>query len=218
MDDLNNQTTQLESQTDMESPPASFLAKNKKIILLVLALILVVESIWAISFIRSTKKTVQPGKPRVKIASLSLEPNLTEAVVSQEFTVYVQVDTTSREINGIDSIILYDPEFLEVVDSDNQTPGTQVTPGDLFGNLLVNETDPTVGKIVLTASRLSKNTEASSGKGTVALITFIPKRSGETDLTILFDPERTDTSNVTEAKTSNNILTTVADAKVKISQ
>ena len=42
--------------------------------------------------------------------------------------------------------------------------------------------------------------------------------SGETEVSMVFDPTRTDTSNVVESKTSKNILTSVSNATIKIGE
>lgn len=200
-----------------------FFNKNKKIILVVLAILLVLESLWAISFIKgttktTTSKTTTPEKPKQKIASITLDPANSETKVGQELTVKINVDTNNREVNGVDAVIKYDPQFLEVVDSENQTPSIQVQNGGLFDTLLINDVNPVEGTINITASRISPDQKPVSGKGTLALVTFIAKQEGATRLVTVFDYTKTNTSNVMEAKTSNNILTTVSDASVKINK
>lgn len=198
--------------------------RGKKIILIVLAIFLVLESLWAISFIKGTakttptSKTTTPEKPKQKIASITLDPASTETKIGQQFIVKVNVDTNNRTVNGVDAVIDYDPEFLEVVDQDDQTPGVQAKAGDLFDKLLVNDVNPVDGMINLTASIISPDAKPVSGKGTLASITFVPKQEGATRLVTVFDYTKTNTSNVMEAKTSKNILTNVSDATIKISK
>lgn len=194
--------------------------RSKKIILVVLAILLVLESLWAISFIKGSKKitsqTAVPEKPKEKIASITLEPASIETKIGQQFIVKVNVDTNNRTVNGVDAVIDYDPEFLEVVDQDDQTPGVQAKAGDLFNKLLVNDVNPVDGMINLTASIISPDAKPVSGKGTLASITFVPKQEGATRLITIFDYTKTNTSNVMEAKTSKSILTNVSDATIKI--
>lgn len=198
---------------------------KKRSIFIVLVVVLILESLWAVSYIQSAKKTIniplitdtlKNQLPKEKIASMSLEPSTIETKVNTEFSVKINIDTNKREVNGIDALISYDPAFLTVSDSNNQTAGVQAENGDLFSSLIINSVDPLKGKINLTASRLSKAVNPVSGTGTLAALTFIAKKTGSTLLTIVFDPEKTNTSNIVEANTSKNILTTVTNAKIEI--
>lgn len=202
--------------------------KYKKYFLPALIVVLVLEGIWAVIYIKSAKITTNPATVRKisptpvkileKIGSLSLDPVKIETKVTEQFTVKIIADTNGRELNGIDAQILYDPKMLTVVDSDNQTPGVQAENGELFNSLLINSADPVEGKINLTGSRLSKATKTISGKGTFALISFIAQKAGTTKIKINFDPGKTNTSNMAESGTSKNILTNVSDCEIQISQ
>lgn len=192
-----------------------FLQTRKKTVLILLAGVLILESVLAIFWVKSTKgipslTISQVNKPKEHLASLSISPQNIQTKQGDQFTVKVFVDTQGRLVNGIDAIAVYDPKVLEVVD--------QPTSGDLFTSLLVNTVDPTRGQIILTGSRLSKQSQPLAGTGTLANISFVAKTSGTTNITILFDPTTTTTSNVVEAKTSNNILTDVNGATIQISK
>lgn len=138
---------------------------------------------------------------------MSVDPSEVTVTVESQFTSSISVDLAGREVNGMDAIIKYDPQLLEVLES---------ASGDLFENLLVNEIDTENGTISITASRLSKDSPPISVNGILSVITFQALQPGITTVDIVFDPQTTSTSNVTEAGTSDNILTTVHNAQVTI--
>ena len=192
-----------------------FLQTRKKTVLILLAGVLILESVLAIFWVKSTKRTPsltvsQVKKPKEHLASLSVSPQNIQTREGDQFTVKVFVDTQGRLVNGIDAIVVYDPKVLEVVD--------QPTTGDLFTSLLVNTVDSARGQIILTGSRLSKQSQPLQGTGTLANISFIAKTAGNTNITLLFDPATTTASNIVEASTNNNILTDVNSATIQISK
>ncbi len=198
------------------------LLKNKKLLIVLLVLVLSVESLWAVGFIRKNNKTINfsPAKllPKKDMGRLSLTPGRIETKSGEQFSLGVIVDPKNYQINGVDAVIQYDPNVLTVVDADNQKPQVQVAQGDLFPTLLINSVDPLEGIITLTASRLSKDTPAINTSGSLANITFISQISGTTQVRILFDPNTSSTSNIMQADTSNNILTDVDHATIQITQ
>lgn len=194
------------------------LLKKKTTVLVLFLLLLVVESVWAISFIRKNQRTFTPGTVVIKeqLASLTLDPQTLTTKMGDQFTVKVMVDTKERLVNGVDAQITYDPSLLTVVDQDTAVAGVQAGGGDIFTSLIINDIDPLKGKITLTASRLSREGQPFSGVGMLASLTFTVKAKGTTNLTFIFDSTKTNTSNVTESKTSSNILTTVNNATIQI--
>lgn len=206
----------IEPQT--EEHVGGFFTKKRSLILIVLALILVIEAIWAFRFLSSQGKNpienITSIVPKENIARLSIEPQSVTTTVGEQFTVSVSADLAGREINGLDAIIQYDPTYLEVVDSNLETDGIQVENGDMFDSLLYNNVDNQAGIISVTASRISPETPPVSVNGILSVISFQALKQGNTKIEFVFDPTTTSTSNVTEAKTSENILTTVSNADV----
>lgn len=218
-----NQTEKME-QTLEKSSLIGILRRNSKILLVGLAIIIVLESIWAISYIKSSQTIKLPivtklsQKPKEKIASLTLKPQTVQTSIGQSFEISIVADMSNRTVNGIDAVIKYDGQMLELTDNSDELPGIQAVTGDLFQTLLVNSADPVEGKITLTGSRISTTQEPIKGTGTFARITFSPKQAGNTVVEILFDPDKTNLSNITEAKTSKNILTHTSNAQITIAQ
>ena len=196
-----------------------FFTRKKTIILIVLAIFLVIESIWAFNFLssRSDRENTQIRLiPEQSIASLTLNPQNVSIGVGEQFTTVVSANLGGREVNGIDAVINYDPQLIEVIDSDILTPGIQIANGDLFSTLLFNEIDVETGTITITASRISPGIPPLTVNGILAAITFQALSPGQAEIQFEFDPTTTSTSNVTEAKTSENILTTVSNATITI--
>ncbi len=191
-----------------------FWVKNKKTLILVLALILTLETLWAISFIKrypikSKQNQISSlNQSQGQIASLFLIADKEEAKVGEKITVKINLSTNNREINGTDVVISYDPQLFEAA--------KKLEKGDLFENLLISDVDNNKGIINITASRLSPREKPVLGEGTLAIVTFTAKKPGEGQIKIVFDKRDTTTSNVVEAKTSQNILTTVTNATIKI--
>ncbi len=207
----------------------NFLIKHKRNILFGLILVFVIETFVTIFYLKSltalngTPKEITPTAavstkqpPKEKIATLSIQPSQVTTKANQEFSVIVFVEPNGRFINGADAVILFNPEHLSVIDEDATSEGIQVSPGNLFNSLVVNSVNQEQGKIVLTASRLSKSIDPANESATLAKIRFLSLKKGKTDLKFLFDYAKTNTSNVTEYRTSDNILTNVFDAQVNI--
>lgn len=211
-----NQTIQNQEESH------GFFTRKKTIILIVLGVILAIEALWAFNVLSSKKSpgtttlSLIPELPSKQIAVLSVEPIAVNTLVGEQFTQVISVDLGEREVNGIDAVILFDPNLLQVVDSDVETPGIQTANGDLFPSLLFNDVDNQEGVVTITASRISPETPVLSVNGILAAITFEAINPGETSIEIVSDTSSTSTSNVTEAKTSENILTTVVNATITI--
>lgn len=196
------------------------LKNNKKKVFIILIIIILLELLWVISFIVLSKNTnsIIPVKLKAKeeIASFSFALDSKAIIRGTPFKTEIILNTKDRQVNGVDALILYDPQMLTVVDSIETVPAIQVANGDLFPSLLVNHVDQETGRITLTASRLNKQTSPVTGLGTLAIITFTAQQVGNTTLSFLFDDAQTNTSNVIEAETSKNILTHVQDVQIEI--
>lgn len=216
------QEFRIKKEENMEVP--KHVIKHKKLVLLCLAIVILIESFWAFSYIKSANMIKLPlitqlmEKPKEKIASMSLTPSNIQAKVGENFEISVDVDMLNRTVNGIDAVIKYDPQMLEVVDADNDASGTQVSTGTIFNTLLINSVDPLEGKIFVTGSRISTTDEPVNGVGTIAKISLVSLQAGNTTLEILYDPQKSNLSNVTESKTSKNILTHINNVQITISQ
>lgn len=228
--------------TESTQEPASrlshqynFIKRNIKKIFIILIAVLLLESLWAINFVNSSRTagnsgnssqsnsfdssigTREPGA-LTPIATMYLDPDANTVSIENEFELAVVINTGDRQINGADSVIGYDPNMLTVIDGYAEVPGIQVKPGSIYNSLLINSVDPVEGKINLTGSRLSKSTPAYQGTGNFAIIRFKAINTGSTEINLILDPTIAKTSSVVEAETSANILTGTGNATIQITE
>ena len=113
-----------------------------------------------------------------------------------------------EKLFGVDIKVSYDPNILEVVDSNPTTPGVQVQQGDLpdvsggQGLIQVNNVDAATGTVSYAAVRLNP-APAQSGSGTIATITFKGKGVGTSAVTIASAILADVTASQIEATTAN---------------
>jgi hypothetical protein len=198
--------------------------KKHRMVIIVLAVILTIEAIWAIKYTQSVNTKPNPETkilspsltPKPQIALMRLDPVQANAKMAKPFNLDIVIETKGRDINGVDAQIIYDPLMLSVVDQNTNQTGIQVKNGSIYDKLLINKVDPVIGKINLTASRLNKEIKPFNGSAVFATLVFQPKKEGSTLIRINYEEGKTNTSNITESKTSNNILTDTQNATVQI--
>ena len=121
------------------------------------------------------------GKPDVQVV-----PESTVVPLGSTFTISVTMENAAY-LYGIDVMLAFGPDVLEVVDADDVTPGIQVLPGAMFnpdlGTIAANEADNVQG-YARYAVALKAPAEPVAGDGTVFAITFRAKAAGTTELTL----------------------------------
>ena len=124
-------------------------------------------------------------------------------------TVDIILDAGGSATNAADIIIDYDPLQTEVV---------QIKPGTVYGNYFGNVVDSTNGVLRLTGASFSGTFNSS---GVFATIEFKPKNSsGSSYFNIRFtgaDPYNTLDSNIADASTSNDDLTSIQNGTFSFS-
>lgn len=131
--------------------------------------------------------SLQKIKP-VGEATLSLKPAEGNFRLGETFQVVVQLDTRGKPAVGIDTIINYDPNKLEVV---------EITPGTLFASYIRKGKDEEKQKIYLSAAIFRKTEKPFIGQGVFGTIKFKAISSGKTTLGFEYTPQATSDSNVT---------------------
>jgi hypothetical protein len=95
-------------------------------------------------------------------------------------TADVAVEVVDVEaLYGFDVTVSFDPQVVEVVDSDPNLPGVQVTQG-LFldpGFAVINQADNAVGTVHFVMTQLNPS-EAKNGTGTLIVIKLLGKQAG----------------------------------------
>ncbi len=114
-------------------------------------------------------------------ATLMLSPDSGNFAVGETFSVQVLLDTKSVEVSQVDFELKYDPDALEVQDSDRDRAGIQIKDGDLFEVLLsTTPVDTRSGTIEYSKIALSegKYYKTAGEPGKVATIDFKTLKAG----------------------------------------
>lgn len=183
---------------------------NPKIIFLILGVIVIIELVY---FLRSLMMPVSTPPPLSKtsvvsnVAKISLNVSKASFRVGETIPVAAVVDTGGKSISGVDLIIHFDPKVLEI------TQGA-ITRGKIMDEYPMISVDTKNGLISISGIDNLKN--SFKGIGQLALMNFRAKTVGKTDLVIDFKKGATTVSNITEDKTSKNILERVDNLEVEI--
>ncbi|MCG2685799.1 cohesin domain-containing protein [Candidatus Parcubacteria bacterium] len=89
------------------------------------------------------------------------------------FQIDVTLNTQGQESGGVDIVISFDPDILELVDN-------TIEPGIIFGNYFGRQVDHRKGIVQISA------TGQFSGQGRVAGLSFRPLKRGETAVDLVF--------------------------------
>lgn len=107
--------------------------------------------------------------PDTDAVTLLLEPSQLEQDLNSDFEIDLNLNTKEKTIGGSKIVLKYDPEYLNLKNSEN---------GYIF-------TDP---KFIRENDRVIFETnESLMGKGKITTLTFTPLKQGETSLEILSD-------------------------------
>lgn len=139
-------------------------------------------------------------------ATITLSPSSTSVSVNNTFTVSIVLDTGGQNIYGVDiNRLNFDPNILQVVDTDEITPGVQIVPGSLMSLTVANLVDNIGGSIQF--SQITTPKLVFSGSGTLATITFRTITPGNSNATFDFILNNTIDANV--AGLNNDLLLSV---------
>lgn len=142
------------------------------------------------------------------VGTLKLSPTNQSVSVDEEFTVEVLLDTRGEEVYGVDiNSLNFDPSVLQVVDADSDVEGTQIEPGILMPNAVLNSVDNEEGSI--TFSQLADFSTPYAGSGILATITF--KATGEGSSDVSFDFVLGDGTDANIASINGDILSSVGN-------
>ena len=143
-------------------------------------------------------------------ATLSVSPSAKTVNVGDTFTVDVLLDTQGQPIDGVDIKSLnYNPYYMQLVDADAATDGTQIAAGTLMPSTLANSADTVNGKVVF--SQITNAGTNYTGSGKLATLTFKAITAGPSNLTFDFVQGATTDSNV--ASQGNDILSSVTNGQ-----
>ncbi len=142
----------------------------------------------------------------VKAASASFKFSPSEQTITTNtpFKVAIVVDPAGYSIGGAGSIILYDPQVINVLSID---------PGPIFVDYPIAAIDNTHGK--LTISGIASSDHFITDQGVFATITVVTKDLGNSKMSFLFSPGATTDSNIAISTGNGDILSNTNELYIK---
>lgn len=140
--------------------------------------------------------------------SISLSPAQTNLTVGQTGAVSINYFTGNKTIQGIDVVIKYNPDILEF------SPAGFFRPGTVFSQYPISQAS---GDGTIRISAVATVAEVGfSGSGVLGTLQFTAKKTGQTKLDIVFQPDQTTDSNLVDLQTSQEILQLVQGSTITI--
>jgi len=142
------------------------------------------------------KEIIAP--PPYRVATMSLSPDESQYAIGEIFIVDVLINTNKEPIDGVDiRYLVFDPEAVEIIDSEKNMPGTQIEAGALMPVTMANEVDQKGGKILFSqivsgGERFQNNTNE-----VFARIHMKAIKSGPWNMSFDFTPNATNDANIT---------------------
>ncbi len=216
------------------------------LVLLVLILFTLPRLLTNLMNLQKNLNTSAVGNPKLCLKSCTgTNPATDVATVNTPYSVSVILDTDQINIRGVDAVITYDKNLLQLTDINPAAiAGTTlkqfapVIPNDPVGTFDKNKVmtcansgcvapDPIVsaGTIKFGASTFQWYpsptpgviTNAFNGSTTLAILTFLPKASGSTSINFGFTPGSTTDSNVVPDNANQDSLSSVVNLNLTIS-
>lgn len=140
-------------------------------------------------------------------ATLSLSPATQTLNVGDNFNVDINLDTQGQTVDGVDvNALRFNPALLQI-------QGSQITPGALMSDTLVNSINNITGVIIFSQVPTGGTTYTGSGK--LATVVFKALAAGTANVTFDYTSGLTTDSNV--ASNGSDILTSVISGNYTIS-
>jgi len=127
----------------------------------------------------------------------------TELETNEVFQIDVTLNTQGQESGGVDVVVSFDPDILELV-------GNTIEPGIIFGNYFGRRVDRRKGIVQISA------TGQFSGQGKVASLSFRPLKRGETGVNLIFQIGGAQECAVWNTTEKKDLLKTVNGTKITI--
>lgn len=181
---------------------------NKKNILILLGVVIVVEVLWAgwtlYQTNRQISQTVPPPATKAKPTQIELQTDKTSVKVGEKFTVSINM-LSDKSTDGTDLIINYDPKLLLA---------EPVNLGTLYNEYPKNTVDVKAGKI--TVSGISTGMDGIKPNGLFGSIVFSAKAVGQAVISLEFEKGLTVDTNVIEQGTGKDVLESVKNVNIII--
>lgn len=165
------------------------------------------EVIYAIVTLRSPV-SLPPESILPREVALMLSSSKSQYKIGEVVPVLVQVDTGSRETDGVDLVLNFDPKVLEASQG-------AIVKGAIYPEYPQMKIDAKIGQIQISGISGLQG-RLFQGQGNFATINFKAKARGDANLIIGFSPGKTDDSNVVEALSGNDILENVSNLTLTV--
>lgn len=181
---------------------------TRKNIFIVLGVIIALEVIWAVWFL--VKGVQLQGQPALttqvplKQTAITLSSPKLEYKAGDKVTVDISI-TSSKKVDGVDLIIIYDPKVLTA---------QPAILGTIFSDYPQNSVDQTLGRVSI--SGITTQQGGVIPKGEFGKVTFVTKALGVTKISLDFTPGKTVDTNVIETGTGKDILGKVNELELNI--
>lgn len=138
--------------------------------------------------------------------------------VGDQVTVDVLLTTGQGETTGVDLAMHFDPNLLEVVDTDAATAGVQVSPTKVFDFAPANEVTQGTGDISLSLSQQPVSKAVSATDEKIASITFKAKAAGKSDIIFNYTPGSLSDTNVIKTGDGRDLLSNIENTTITITR
>jgi len=157
------------------------------------AVFLFLITVLFVSFLAVQKRTSWPTKAGEEKAQLWLLPTKLNLKQGEEAEIRVFLISKASEVGGVDLVLKYEPELIEIV-------GNTIKPGTIFDYYRDRLVDNRRGIIRLSSSGKFK------GEGTFATFIIKAAKTGEGKIEIISPKISPDSSIVWDAEEKTNIL------------
>ncbi len=183
-----------------------------KIIFIILGVVLIAEVIYAgWSLIPKSAGTPLPvqsnSNVEQSVSRISLTAPEQSFQVGDVIPVLVSIDSGGKNISGVDLIVQYDPEFLEITNEDLEV-------GQALDEYPFKSVDPEQGLVSI--SGITSLGNDFSGAAEFAALNFRAVSPGQTVLSVNFEKGSTVASNLVEVTSAQNILEETDDLELII--
>ncbi len=215
---MDNQSLFINPNSNIPAPKKWW--QTKKVLFVIVGLIVLAEVLWSLySLSKSSPKLVQKTEvqnnqqpspaPKTPATMSLLGPS--KVRLNEDFKVEVRLSVPETSADGVDLIIKYDPKLLDVVNL-----SSPMTVGTIYPAYPVNSVDQALGEIIVSGTS-SLDSNGFTGQGILGSISFKAKKLGQTSISLVFDKNSTQESNIVETKSGHDILEMVENLELSVS-
>lgn len=214
---LKNTTDNIsQSATQISKNPGNWFKTNwLKVVIIVLVVGVLAEIVFGAYSLFSPSSggslnLLAPEANEMRSAQFSLVPDKTSYKKGDVVTVDVKLFTGGYMTDSADLVVKYDPAFLSAADTNF------ATEGQIYSEYPAVQVDKENGLIGISGITLPGQ-NSFSGVGSFAKLNFTALKDGQTQVSIDFQPNSTADSNVVLSGSSQDVIGSVVNADINIS-